>query len=132
MTESYNSKEETVTQTHKWQADFPNLDLVPINTDGDIDISNLKSAILIFHAVWSGYSYQFIPKILETLNSLQTHTKIYIINIDHVSHDFIKGFLGQLCHGYGEAVYLSDGKVVVKYTYENSFEPFLSYLKSNV
>ena len=130
--EPYNSKELTATQADKWRADFPQLDLVPIITDNDIDISNLKSAIIIFHAVWSGYSYQYIPKILETLNSLQTTKNIYIVNIDNVSLDFIKSYLGQLCNGYGEAAYLSDGKVISKYTDKNTFEPFLDYLKNNI
>lgn len=130
--ESDNINKGTSDQIDKWRFGFSHLDITSIRSEEDLDISKIQSAIVIIHASWSGPSIIHILKILDTLNSVQTKEKIYIVDIDSVSGLFIKNIFKRNIHGCGEAVHIFQGKVVAKYLFQQTFEPFLKYITKNL
>ena len=130
--EPYNTKDLTSSQTNKWRNDYPNLDIVPIITDKDLDISKLKSAVIIFHAVWSGPSYANVGRILQTLNNLNTKIRILIVDLDSVTDENKYNIIGCLCHGYAESAYVVDGKIVSRHSSNSNFDTYIDYLLQNI
>lgn len=112
----------------KWQSLFPHLIILPVLSESEIDLANITSGIISINAQWSAPSYIHITKILDTLNRYQVKEKIYIVDIDSVSTDFIQALLGQLSNGAGETIHISGGEVKSKFTFKQTFEPFIEYL----
>lgn len=131
--EPYDTKEQTTAQTKKWQLAFPILDITPIFADTDLDVKQFDNVLILFHAIWSGPSISNLSKILERVNQYRPTLKIFVIDIDSVSLDYIKSILGHQSHGHGEAIYIENGQVKGKCREQldqSEFNKFIENLKS--
>jgi hypothetical protein len=119
-------------QIDKWKRNFPELTIIRVVREMVVQVASLDSAMIIFHAEWSGPSYIRIETILKTLKGIGTRIKIYIVNIDKVSIDFVEAILGGLCQGYGESVYYMDSRIVAKYAQQREFAAFIDFLNKSI
>lgn len=123
----YDTREETIKQTKKY-FDFPELDYQLIFDDKEFDSSS-QDTLILFHACWSGQSITNIRKILSTLiNYDTTILKIYIADIDNISDDFKKNYLGQLSNGHGEAAWIENGQIRAKHLRQSAFDTFADFI----
>jgi len=107
----------------------PSLAISLITSNDQARSINLNYSLLLFHAIWSGYSVANIQRILSTLNIHQANgLTIYLIDINTVDPQTTVGFLGQICNGYGEAVLYKNGVSVSKQTNSTNLDEFLKAL----
>ena len=92
---------------------------------------DVKRALILFHATWSGYSIEIGRKILDHVNvSALSNLKIYVVDIDSVSEQVVIKFLGTGCHGYAESALVINGQVTGRYLKQQDLDPFLRLLST--
>lgn len=112
---------------------FTNINFIEIHSDDGLHTISLDNSIILFHAIWSGYSVASIQKILPVLNNFNlSSTKVYFVNIDMINPANVKELLGQPSHGYGEAVLYKNGSIAAKRTNANELVSFLSFMEASI
>ncbi len=107
-----------------------NLSIMPITSKAELDGLHFRDGLILFHAEWSGYSYENMSAILT---AMETHgpngQAVAICWHDGFNPEEEIGTLGAICHGYAESVLLSDGRIVAHDYRKPDFEPFLQAIR---
>lgn len=72
---------------------------------------DVTTSIVFVYATWSGYARQALSRCMQILNRLEVLSRLTIVNSDCVDYDEFEAVVGFLPQGYGELLWIVDGKV---------------------
>lgn len=122
---------------HQLFEDINNINRIrKIDKIDEFDMTQVKKGILSIHAYWSKYSVMYGKSILNLIdNSKSNDFEIIIIDIDSISTKKQIEFIGNVCHGYFESVWIENGKIKFNYQDNNQMTElykFKDYLKEKI
>jgi hypothetical protein len=86
--------------------------LILIDSVGELEISTLKQAIVFLMATWSCTSRTSYRTLVQVLGKDRwPELRIYVVNIDSVTEEFIEQQLPSAPHGDGETYWVRDGRI---------------------
>lgn len=99
---------------------------VVVNSD-KLDIKSLIDGILIVYAGWSGQAIINLSIAVKLIHNARYKGQVIIIDIDCMSPEFQISTLGELCHGWGEIFFVSNGQITRKFIGKDGVDNFSKY-----
>lgn len=99
-----------------------------IDAPKQFKIEEIFNGVVLIHAQWSGPSVSYLKTVLQILSSsIRIDFDIIILDIDKLSTEEQKAYLGFFSHGYLEGVLIENSEIVSRNEYGKGIESFNSF-----
>jgi hypothetical protein len=115
------------------QSSNKDLLLIPVTSSAEMNLLAMENGVILFHAGWSGYSYENMASIFQALRESKFAPKtVAICWYEGFTAEEITSILGAMCHGYAESVLVRNGEVVAHFHRKPDLEPFLQTIREQI